>query len=140
QTPGPATLKTGWPIVGGVNTWGLHLVNIAWQPASGVPWVYEERFNGRAAVRQVLGRCPNTALQHGTLRAFAVGLLGADPARTLTESSPNLEITEHGFLRGYDYRLDPPVVADGLRLTVREAERVPVLYDLLAFGQPVTQQ
>ena len=40
-------------------------------------------------------------------------------------------------MRGFRYRLDPPLDADGLRLTVHEAERAPVLYDLLAFGEPI---
>ena len=136
QAEGPARLKTGYLIVGGVNVWGLYLDNMAWRPASGQPWVYEERFAARAAVHEVLLRFPSSVRRFGTLRAFAIELLGAAPPLTLADSSPSLDITDYGFMRGLRYRLDPPVVADGLRLTVREAEGLPVVYDLLAFGNP----
>jgi hypothetical protein len=137
QAPGPVTLKVGWPIVGGVNVWALHLDDTRWQPASGQPWVYEARFAQRAALGAVLLRYPSPARPYGTLRVFTIDLLGATPPLALRLSSPNVTITQIGFLRGVHYRLDPPVVADGLRLRVHQAERVPVLYDLLAFGHPV---
>lgn len=138
QAPGPATLKAGLPLVGGVNVWAQDLDETRWQPAPEAAWVYDERFAAPAVVDEVLLRFPGPARPQGALRAFTIELLGAPPATALDQSSPGLEITEVGFLRCFRYRLNPPVVADGLRLTVRDAERVPVLYDLLAFGHSIS--
>lgn len=125
-------------LVGGVNVWAQDLDETRWQPAPEAAWVYDERFAAPAVVDEVLLRFPGPARPQGALRAFTIELLGAPPATALDQSSPGLEITEVGFLRCFRYRLNPPVVAAGLRLTVRDAERVPVLYDLLAFGHSIS--
>ena len=137
QAPDPATLKSGWRMVGGVNTWAQHLDDTAWRPSGGAPWIYEERFARRAMVSDVLLRFPSTPRPRGTLKTFTIDLVAGDPPTTLDESSANLESTEIGFLRGLRYHLDPPVAADGLRLKIRTAELSPILNDLLAFGHPI---
>jgi hypothetical protein len=137
QAPNPATLKTGWRMVGGVNTWAQYLDDTAWRPSGAAPWIYEERFARRAMVSDVLLRFPGTPRPRGMLKTFTIELLAGTPPTTLDESSANLEITEIGFLRGFRYHLDPPLAADGLRLTIRTAEQTPILNDLLAFGKPI---
>ena len=82
------------------------------------------------------GAIPRTAPPLGELRSFTIELVGAPTATVLNEWSPGLEATDVGFLRCLRYRLEPPVVATGVRLTVHDAADVPVLYDLLAFGEP----
>lgn len=137
QAAQPAILKSGYPLVGGVNTWAQYLDDTAWRPGGGPPWVYEERFARRAAVSSILLRFPGPARGRGALLAFTIELLGAPTPTALDEATPGVRITEIGFLRGFHYRLDPAVIADGLRLTIRRAEHAPILNDLLAFGHPV---
>jgi hypothetical protein len=136
QAPGPARLKSGWPLLGGVNVWALNLDDTRWQPKDGQPWVYETRFEKRAAVTEILVRFPGPPRPFGQLRSFTIALVGAPTASVLNEWSPGLEVTDVGFLRCLRYRLERPVVATGVRLTVHDANVVPVLYDLLAFGNP----
>jgi hypothetical protein len=138
QAPGPVALKTGWPLVGGVNTWALNLDDGRWEPKMPGPWVYEAQFAQPSLVDEVLVRFPTAARRVPTMRDFTIELRDARPPTRLHRSLPQPEAVDVGFLRCLRYRLDPPVVASGLRLTVRDAMPVPVLYDLLAFGQPAS--
>lgn len=136
QKPGPTLLKSGTYVVGGVNGWGVALVDHRWEPAPGEPWTYETHFNTPARVSDIAMRAYGPPQPHGALRAFRIELLGAPQPTIVDQHTPGLEVTDIGYLRGYHFHFDQPLEANGLRLVVTDADGTPVITDLLAFGHP----